>query len=166
MTLSDKYKQKAIELGLCKEWTDAWKDNSSKAEMLQKFVRGNDFCIKHDFPSVEDLKEDAGELINEYGVYCDQKVLIDNKNFIMLCGKCDADIYVDGIMCDIYIRHDSEAKIHVQGAGKAFIRMYDRSYADIDTYKYSKAYVYDYCGATVKIDGNVVMRDRKNISKN
>ena len=45
--LSDKMKEEAVSLGLCAQWTAEWKDNSSKDEMVDKFVTGIDFCIKH-----------------------------------------------------------------------------------------------------------------------
>ncbi len=165
MNISDKYKTKAISLGLCDQWTNEWKDNSSREELVEKFVKGNDFCILHNFPSVQDMKEDFGDILNDFGVYADQDVQIKNKDFVMLCGRCKAEIVVDDIFCDIYIRHNSEAKIYVRGTGRAFVRTYDNSYVDVTSSMGGKAYIYDYCGATIRIDGNAVVRDRKNIQK-
>ena len=166
MNISDKYKSKAIALGLCDQWKGEWKDNSSREELVEKFVNGNDFCIMHNFPSVQDMKNDFGDILNNFGVYADQNIQVKNKDFIMLCGKCEADIVVEDVFCDIYIRHDSEAKISVSGSGRAFVRMYDNSYVDITSKMGGRAYVYDYCGATIRIDGNAVVRDRKNVPKN
>lgn len=54
--LSDKMKHEAVTLGLCAQWTAEWQDGTSKDEMVEKFVEGIDFCIQHNWPSVEVMK--------------------------------------------------------------------------------------------------------------
>lgn len=163
--ISDKYKAKAIKLGLCDKWTNEWKDNCSREELVEKFVKGNDFCIMNDFPSIEEIKSDFGDIINNYGVYADQDVSVKNPDFVMLCGKCKAEIIVEDKFCDIYIRHYSEAKVHVIGSGRAFIRMYDNSCIEVLSEMKGRAYIYDYCGAVIRTDGNIVIRDRVKLLK-
>lgn len=56
--LSAKMKSQAVGLGLCQQWTDEWADGTSKDELVEKFVRGIDFCIEHNFPSCEVIRKE------------------------------------------------------------------------------------------------------------
>ena len=65
-------KNEAVSLGLCAQWTAEWHDNSSKHEMVEKFVKGIDFCIGKNWPSTKDMKKYFGDVIHDHGVYVDE----------------------------------------------------------------------------------------------
>ena len=67
--LSDKMKNEAVSLGLCAQWTAEWQDNTSKDDMVEKFVRGIDFCIGRNWPLAKDIKKYFGDVIHNHGVY-------------------------------------------------------------------------------------------------
>ena len=54
--LSEELKSQAIGLGLCEQWTNSW-GNPSEQELINKFLHGIDFCIKHDYPTNEYIKK-------------------------------------------------------------------------------------------------------------
>lgn len=66
-------KNEAVSLGLCAQWTAEWHDNSSKHEMVEKFVKGIDFCIGKNWPSTKDMKKYFGDVIHDHGVYVNEK---------------------------------------------------------------------------------------------
>lgn len=55
--ISLKMKNEAVSLGLCDKWQEEWTAQTTKEEMIEKFIRGQDFCIKHDWPSVSQIKK-------------------------------------------------------------------------------------------------------------
>lgn len=54
--LSNTLKNRAILLGLCTEWTEGW-GNPDKQGLIDKYLHGIDFCIKHDYPTVDFIEK-------------------------------------------------------------------------------------------------------------
>ena len=94
--LSDKMKAEAMGLGLCQQWTNEWEDNTSKDEMVRKFVRGIDFCIDHNWPDVKTIKRQFGDVIHNHGVWADENVSVTNAPMTILNGERVCDATFDG----------------------------------------------------------------------
>ena len=94
--LSDKMKAEAMGLALCQQWTNEWEDNTSKDEMVRKFVRGIDFCIDHNWPDVKTIKRQFGDVIHNHGVWADENVSVTNAPMTILNGECVCDATFDG----------------------------------------------------------------------
>lgn len=160
--LSDRMKSEAVSLGLCAGWTADWKEGSSKDEMLEKFVRGIDFCIEHNWPSTEVMKRDFGDAIHAHGVYVDENVKLHNPKTIILNGNCDAEIIADGFSApEIYVRHNSVANIKVSGFSVAHISVYDNAKLNVSCDEHAKCFVYKYGCTQVSSNGSVIIRERQ-----
>lgn len=158
--LSDKMKNEAVSLGLCAEWTAEWKDGTDKDEMAEKFVRGIDFCISHDWPSVRDIKKYFGDVMHSHGVYADENVSAQNPSVLILNGCCVADVSYDTFGAgQIYARHETSARITVRGMSKVFVDVHDNASVTIDCDEYSRCFVFRY-GGNVRATGNVTVKDR------
>ena len=114
--LSDKMKNEAVSLGLCAQWTAEWQDNTSKDDMVEKFVRGIDFCIGRNWPLAKDIKKYFGDVIHNHGVYVDENVNL-------------ADLCVDFLHESLYsvlVRDVTHVSVHILDAcflvrGKTFV---------------------------------------------
>lgn len=158
-------KSKAMSLGLCAQWTSEWDPESTQDELIGKFKRGLDFCIKHNYPSNEVVKSFfSPEILRKHHVYVDEFLDIDN---------CESDIYVIqggsnmGLTFDKYtvatisIRHSSNVNITCLGNSRVFVRVYDNSNVSISQDMNSKAFVRVYSELSkVKTSGNVVLTKR------
>lgn len=165
MNLSDRMKSEAVGLGLCSEWTAGWEDKSSKDAMVEKFVRGIDFCIQHDWPSCEAIKRDFGDVIHEHGVYVDEACHITNSPVVVLNGSCDASGIYDGhTVATIYVRHKSKLRLLVGGMAKVRVCLYDESEVSVSVKGYAKCSVYRYGGSVKSNDGARVL-DRREWAK-
>lgn len=149
MNLSDKMKSEAIGLGLCAQWTAEWEDNSSKDAMVEKFVTGIDFCIRHNWPSVEVIKGKAGDVIHKHGVYADEAVHLYNPHgIVVLNGACYGNAVFDGFtVATIYIRHTTCFRVTVGGMAKVRICLYDNANADVECVGNGNCSVYRYGGS-------------------
>ena len=159
-------KDGAVLLGLCDKWQDEWDIRSTKEELINKYIKGIDFCIKHDYPSKDFIKDCFPKyLLNSKGIFVDEKNG-DSDDFskaetVVLLGECRAAIcYSSPCSKSVYIRHKSYADISVLGGAVAFIEMYDDSHLNLYTDMDSKAFVYLH-GGSVESAGNVVVRDRR-----
>ena len=157
--LSERMKGEAVKLGLCGQWTEEWKEGTSKDEMVEKFVRGLDFCIEHDWPSTKVMKREFGDVIHRHGVYVDENVEARNAPVVVLNGECVADIRYTGTATgEVYVRHRSEARVRVEGLTRAFISLYDEGEVDVECEEGCRAFVYQYGGKVRKTRGDVVVR--------
>lgn len=163
-TLSDKMKNEAVSLGLCAQWTAEWDENSTKEAMVEKFIKGIDFCVARDWPSVKVIKDKFGDVIHDYGVYADENVVLRNPSkMIVLCGDCTVDMSLDNTAtCEIYVRHTSVLNIKVTNLSKAFINILNDAVVNVECDEWSKVFVYQYGGTVNQIGKNVVIRDRHN----
>lgn len=161
-TLSDKMKNEAVSLGLCAQWTAEWEDNSSKDEMVEKFVNGIDFCIARDWPSVDVIKKKFGGVIHKHGVYADENIALRNpSNTVILCGNCNADITLDGMAaCEIYVRHGSVLHLKTNDFARAFVNVLDDATVNVESADDSRTFVYQYGGSIKQCVGNTHIRDR------
>lgn len=159
MNVSDELKQKAISLGLCREWTDAW-GNPDRGALVEMFVEGIDFCIEHNYPSIEYIKKHFKGIAEEYGVYTDDSnVILKNPDIAILNGKCTAIITLDGYASrDIHVRHDSQAMITIEDSARAFIRVYDNAKVFVNNLGKNKVFVYKNGNAKIETSGDVLIR--------
>lgn len=63
-------KEKAVELGLCQDWQNQWKQDWSQKKMINKFYEGIDFCLKNNFPSDDFIRSYfPPKILHDNGVY-------------------------------------------------------------------------------------------------
>lgn len=159
--LSDKMKSEAVSLGLCTQWTTEWQDNSSKDEMVEKFVKGIDFCIGRNWPSTKDMKKYFGDVIHKHSVYVDENVDLINPKIAILNGDCVAHIgYNWTDSGEIYVRHGSSLYLKVRGLSRVFVNLHDNAELHVECEDSARCFVYQYGGTVAKMVGNVIVRDR------
>lgn len=163
--LSDRMKAEAVGLGLCRQWTQEWADGTTKDEMVEKFVRGLDFCIKHDWPSPEVMQRDFGDVMHKYGVWANEPVCVKNTPTVVLNGACQCDAVYDGCASgDIYVRHTSTLNLRIGFLAKAFVTMRDQSRVSIEAEEGTTVCVYQYGGEIMSLKGNVKVRDKRRLT--
>ena len=165
--LSDKMKNEAVSLGLCAQWTAEWQDNTSKDDMVEKFVKGIDFCIGRNWPLAKDIKKYFGDVIHNHGVYVDENVNLRNPEMVILNGECVANITYDWMDSgEIYVRHNSSLHLKVKGFSRVFVNLLDGAELRVECEDSAKCFVYQYGGNVMKVKGHVVIRDRHDFKFN
>lgn len=161
--LSKRMKSEAVSLGLCAQWTADWKDNTTKDELVDKFVTGLDFCIANDWPSTEVMKKDFGDVIHRHGVYVDEVVRLRNPKTIILNGSCDATITADNYSApEVFARHKSNLSLVANDMAIVHISVFDDAKVKVTCHGNAKVFVYRYGGTvTTAGDGKVIIRNRE-----
>lgn len=145
--LSETLKQQAVSLGLCKPWTEAWADNSDQQELIDKFVKGIDFCLERDWPSTEFIKTNFDrDLLNANLIFVDEYVDMDMapSGIYILNGECSGRIRLaPWAVATIYVRHSSKMNIVADDFAKVFVRVYDEADVEVDSDESAVVKVYD-----------------------
>lgn len=162
--LSRMLKAQAVGLGLCKEWTEGW-GMPGQQELIDKFLHGIDFCIQHNWPSVEFIKGNFDKsVLHKNKIFAEECVHLRNESgMVVLNGKCTGMVLAGGLtVCDLYVRHDSDVTVDCNGLSKVFVNVYDRARVRVKQSGGASVYVYlhgDDCVA--ETDGDVMIREKE-----
>lgn len=155
-------RDRARMLGLCDQWYDGWEKKETKQQLIEKYLRGIDFCIKHDYPNLDFIKANfPKDLLIVNGIFVDENVDASNLKTAVLLGQSKGGIIYNWQRCgNIYLRHNSDLTIEVTDGARVFIEIYEDSHLKVSADNYSKAFVYQH-GGTVEAEGNVTVRDKR-----
>lgn len=164
--LNNLLRNKARQLGLCDQWYKDWSDNETMQQLIEKYLRGIDFCIKHDYPNLYFARKVfPKDILKANGIFLDSLVDADNLMRSVVIGNSIGVLRYSGNRTgNIYVRHSSEVTIDVKGDSKVFIEAYDHCIVRVACDKDSKAFVY-WHGGMIYYGDNVIIRDRRNAGK-
>lgn len=120
-------KQDGIAIGMCQKFCDMW-TNPTTDDLFRMYYMGMDFCIEHDWPSVEKLKElyDTSTLKKHGVIVSDGDVVGMHKMAIL--DNAEVHIHVPAYgMCDIYVRHNSKVHLHLDYSSFCYVSVYDNA---------------------------------------
>ena len=128
--LSETLKQQAVDLGLCRPWTEAWGD-CDQQELIDKYKKGIDFCIDKQYPSNEFIKANFDRaLLNANLIFVDEHIRLDDapSGIYILNGECSGSIrFAPWTAATVYVRHTSNVRIIAGDFAKVFVRLYDEA---------------------------------------
>lgn len=159
--LNSELRGHAVSYGLCTQWQGDWQNNKSQQELIEMYIRGIDFCIEHDYPSVEYIKANFDrDLLHKNHVFADEPVAGGDNGVYVVNGKCSGKLsFGKFAAATLHLRHDSELNIEVEGCAKIFVSVYDRAKVHVKQSDVAKVYVYVLSkDCNVESEGNVMVR--------
>ena len=164
MSVIDELKTDGIAKGLCENWQGKLTNNSSVKRLSEMYIRGIDFCISENYPTLEFMRDNFKGKCEPYGIFIDdENVSLANKESVVLNGRCEAELEYDGYsVSKIYIRHNSEAIIDVREHALVTVDVFDDSCTKIHSSDISTVLVYVYGSAKVYYSGKGVKISYKN----
>lgn len=171
MGKSEYLRDEAVGLGLCEQWRGEWFDGQGDDELIDKFKRGIDFCILHDWPSVEYIKGHFDkDVLHGHGVYVDEALggvtaehTTAGDGGVVLLGRCTGRLRFGGFdVATVYVRHACDVEIVVGDFARVDVRVYEHGKAAVsgDSVSCVRCYVYD--DGSVIGDGEVSVMRRGN----
>ena len=111
--LNKTLKEEAINLGLCKQWTNMWNKNFSEQELINLFFEGIDFCISNRWPSAKFIKENFSvDTLRQNNVLVDDKWSLINPVYAALIGNSECTIRYNGrVSGRVYVMEGVSVKI-------------------------------------------------------
>lgn len=129
MELIQQLKQDGIDKGLCRLWQGKLRAGLSTEELAKLYIKGIDFCISEDYPTLNFLREHFKGKCEPFGVYVDDEIpSTANKPDMVLNGACKAMLEYDGYSVSrLYVRHDSEVAVIVSDNAIVTIDLFDNA---------------------------------------
>lgn len=145
--LNTELRTDAVKLGLCNLGQSEWETNKTPQELVEMWVRGIDFAILHDYPSVDFIKANFDrDLLHMNLVYVDEEVEIQDapSGIYVFCGDCRGTVeFAPWTAATVYVRHGSKLNIVAGDFAKVFIRLYDESEVSAEAEEDASVKVYD-----------------------
>lgn len=157
---TDTYKMENTELaemarkaGICKEGFERIASSESIEELLFYYIEGIDFCLEHDFPSKEYLKEKGEGVIEKYGIHIDSEVKSRNARNMVLLGDCHAHcVYDTYTVGQLFVKHSTVATVEASDSAYLVIDCFDNSVVNVVASGFSKVLVNVYGNALVEFE--------------
>lgn len=116
--------------GLCSQYQGLLDRSDTIEKMVRLFIRGIDFCIKNDYPTLDFMRENFKGKSEPFGAFVDDDVRgLRNQPDVVLNGDCRAMLeYDEYSVSRIYARHGSEAAVNVSDHAVLTIDAFDHSH--------------------------------------
>lgn len=130
MELIEQLKTDGINKGLCRLWQRKLHNGLSTEELVKLYIKGIDFCISENYPTLDFLRENFKGKSEPFGVFIDDELPpMKNEPDVVLNGACKAMLEYDGYSVSrVYARHDSHSAVNVSDNAIVTIDAFDNSY--------------------------------------
>ena len=130
--LSDKLHEEALSLGLCNEWSSQWKSEDGQVKLIERYKKGFDFALKHNWPSPEFIEENFDRGILHENMIWNNEYIHENdesKNGVYIVnGRCTGTLRFGWYAAaTVNVRHDSDITIDCSGASIVIICLYNNA---------------------------------------
>lgn len=168
MNKSEMLRALARKNGVCGKWYDEWEDNCTEDELVYKFVEGQNFCSRYDYPGIDIIRSFSDNVLLSHNVFCDKQGSLHNptdeltqKRFI-ICGDSDLDVMLDGYtIADIFIYHNSKVRIVCKNHAICFVTTIGKPNVSITNESVNKVCVYNHSqDSLISHIGNVKYYDK------
>lgn len=161
MEVIEQLRKDAIANGLCNLWQRKLSGNLDVQELVRLYIDGIDFCISHDYPSLDFLRKNFKKKSEKHGVYIDSEVKgLMNQNELVLNGDCKALLEYNGnAVARLWVRHGSVASINACGIANVSVDVYDDAKVYVAATKGAEISVYLHDKATAElVYGNIKVK--------
>lgn len=147
MNKSQLLRNLARKAGLCDKWFSEWSDNESDDALLERYIKGIDFCILHDYPSLPIIRSTFDEdTLRRHNIYLDAKSVTVNspQPVSVFLGASKANVMASAYsVSDIYVRHNSKLRIHARDHAIVAVTVYDNSEIVVTYEGQAKVFIYN-----------------------
>lgn len=161
--IAEMLRQEALKKGAYCDIITNW-HNPDKNMLIQKYIEGIDFCIENNFPDNKFIKKHFDGIMQEYGIFVDEKIELHNMPHVILNGRCRGTLHYDGYRFGkIYVRGGSKVNIEVIDKAIINVEIYDNNSKVIVRNKGTKNVAVYLYGGEVECTSGVKIYDKRHV---
>lgn len=132
----------------------------NKAALVQLYLSKLEFCLEHDFPSNDFIKEHGKGMMESFGLFLDDRINLTNYRKCVALGKTSGEINITSYgVSQIYAKHTSDLVINASGNAFVMVYVYDDAKVTVHAQDRAKVHVNRYGGKTITAkDGQAVVK--------
>ena len=128
MNIAKQLAKQAKRKGICKEWLSELRQLEDKGAMLEMYLKGIDFCLKHDYPSNEYIRANFKGEMEVFGVFLDDSIDLVNVLKCVALGQTKGLVEINEFgTSEIFVKHNSELKIVAKGDAFVMVDVFDNA---------------------------------------
>lgn len=154
MELVEQLRKDGTEKGLCRLWQMKLRGNLDTVALVKLYIKGIDFCICEDYPTLDFLRTHFNGNSEPYGVYIDEDMpTLANKPDLVLNGACRGMLeYGEYSVSRLYVRHTSEIAVNVSDHAILTIDLFDNSKLHLSVVGDDASVILNVYGSNATID--------------
>lgn len=150
--LTEELRITGMQHDLCTPWQKMLLNAKDKETLVKMYLRGIDFCIVNDYPSVEYMERHFKGVCEKFGVFVNEPVDIKNSLKVVTVGYCSGVVSYDGYSAgQVFVKHDSRLDIVADDHANVTIDCFDNSAVNIKAGGFTTVTIFRYTGAIVNI---------------
>jgi len=158
MGISELLLKEAIKYNLCQPWQDNWKGDLDS--LMSMYKRGIDFCVEHDYPSLDIIRRYLKGKTEDYNVFIDAESEVSvYSDTVIVLGDSKIKLWVaDYGVVSLYLLHSAEVTVICGPHSSISVETYNDS--KLKVRQTSKVSVFRYDDSVVEGD-NLKLFNRK-----
>ena len=154
MELVEQLRKDGTEKGLCRLWQMKLRGNLDTEALVKLYIKGIDFCICEDYPTLDFLRAHFKGNSEPFGVYIDEDMpTLANKPDLVLNGACRGMLEYDGYSVSrLYVRHTSETAVNVSDHAILTTDVFDHSKLHLSVVGDDASVILNVYGSNAQID--------------
>ena len=90
--------------GICTPWLNELKSLDDKDALVDMYIRGIDFCLEHDYPSNDFIRENFKGVMEKHGVFLDDAIALQNQSKCIALGTTNGKVTATGYSVSEVVR--------------------------------------------------------------
>lgn len=160
--LSITLRESARQKGLCDEWYNSWKDDTSEDSLAKKMYKGLDFVLKHHWPTNDFIKENfSTEFLRKVNVYVNDRYSIMNPKQSLILGDSDITIRYNAVgHGEIHVRDNSHVTLTAKTRSFVIVHLYEKAEIDASQIDSAKVVLIKHSkNVNIATKGNVTIKE-------
>lgn len=161
--INSELRQQAIALGLCEQWQGEWKSTWKPEELVERFFRGINFCVKNHYPNKDFLTKNFDKkFLRSNNIVVDDEYSILNPQQALITGASKSNIRFNGLSSGrIHIQGDSSVKLNAKNRSNVIAHIWDNAQIEIQIEDMANVLVIRHSKeALVIANDNIPVKDR------
>ena len=153
--------------GICTPWLNELKTTNDKDALVDMYVRGLDFCLAHDYPSNDFIREHFKGIMEKHGVFLDDAIELQNQCKCIALGETTGRVAADGYsVVEVWAKHQSSLNIIAKDNAFVMVDVYDNAVVNVYAYDRAKVCVNKHGGkVTYNATDDAVVKFREKSNK-
>lgn len=169
MKLNKELAHTAKKKGICEDWFKDLLNTEDKGKLIQMYIKGIDFCLSNEYPSLSFIRENFVGAMEPYGVFLDEEIKAENSRHVVALGNCNGTANYSGFEAgQVFAKHNSKLTVTAKDSSFVMIDVFDNSEVEVIASDNAKICVNHYGGRVISQSsehGNSVIKIIRKHSK-
>lgn len=147
MKLNKELAHAAKKKGICEDWFNDLLNTEDKGRLIQMYLKGIDFCLSNEYPSLSFIRENFVGAMEPYGIFLDEEIKAENSRHVVALGNCTGTANYSGFeVGQVFAKHNAKLTVTAKDSSFVMIDVFDNSEVDVIASDNAKICVNHYGG--------------------